>query len=97
MCEKQDTEDPKNSILVLEDRNLADSEQIKPQRIRLKLRKNEKYEIKFQYRQSANYPVGKLHEKNQNFSYYACFDHQICITSWIIQTQCRPPSANWLN
>lgn len=97
LCEKQYIEDPKSNIVVLEDRKLADSEQIKPQRIKLKLRKNEKYEIKFQYRQSANYPVGKMHAKKQTYNFYYLLDHQICTTSWIIQTQCCPPRINWLN
>ncbi|XP_066138889.1 integrin beta-PS-like [Euwallacea fornicatus] len=56
-CNNEDTEDPKNSFKIIDANQLTESEQISPQRVQLRLRKNEYYEINFQYRQSANYPV----------------------------------------
>ncbi|KAL1494675.1 hypothetical protein ABEB36_010241 [Hypothenemus hampei] len=56
-CDISDIEDPNVAYTILEQELLTETQQISPQRVQLKLRKNQKYEIKFQYRQSTNYPI----------------------------------------
>ncbi|KAH1024081.1 hypothetical protein HUJ05_003640 [Dendroctonus ponderosae] len=56
-CNASASENPEHSFVILKEKVLSEYQQISPQQVRLKLRKNEKYEINFQYKQSANYPV----------------------------------------
>ncbi|ERL86541.1 hypothetical protein D910_03947, partial [Dendroctonus ponderosae] len=68
-CNASASENPEHSFVILKEKVLSEYQQISPQQVRLKLRKNEKYEINFQYKQSANYPVGKNSLMNINLYY----------------------------
>ncbi|EFA03618.2 integrin beta-PS [Tribolium castaneum] len=62
LCDKKDIVNPTGQIKILQDKPFSSTEngeavQIRPQKIKLKLRKGEEYSLQFQYAQAENYPV----------------------------------------
>lgn len=68
LCRSREKENPRSSFQILKNGELSESQQIRPQRARLSLRKNEKYEIKLQYQQSVNYPIDLYYVMDLSFS-----------------------------
>ncbi|XP_057656374.1 integrin beta-PS-like isoform X1 [Diorhabda carinulata] len=60
-CDESKLISPKMTIRTIEDEDFSDEEdrkiQMKPQRVKLSLRKGEKFDLRFKFQNAANYPV----------------------------------------
>ncbi|CAH1183024.1 unnamed protein product [Ceutorhynchus assimilis] len=68
LCDVKKSENPRYSFSIVNERPLTETEQINPQKVVLRLRRNEKFEIDFRYRQSENYPVDLYYLMDLSFS-----------------------------
>ncbi|KAF7269813.1 integrin beta-PS-like [Rhynchophorus ferrugineus] len=67
-CATKNKQKPAGFFEIVSDVSLSESKQIKPQHIRLKLRKNEKSTIRFKYQQTENYPIDLYYIMDLSYS-----------------------------